>query len=146
MGKVNSFETSFLQHLFNNDDIAGIGDASGLLGSSADGNLYIALFTADPGETGVVTNECDYTGYARKAVPRTTGGWTVSGNQVSNAAQITLDQCTGGNNTATHFAICKAGTSGVQDILYTGALTTSRTIESGVTPEFAIGAIVVSEE
>ena len=146
MGKVNSFETSFLQHLFNNDDIAGIGDASGLLGSSADGNLFLALFTADPGETGVVTNECDYTGYARKAVPRTTGGWTVSGNQVTNAALLEFAQCTGGSNTATHFAVCKAGTDGVQDILYTGALTNSMNISTGITPQFAGGAITVTEE
>lgn len=146
MGKVNSFETAFLQHLFNNADIPGIGDASGLLGSSADGNLYLALFTADPGETGVVTNECDYTGYARKAVPRTTGGWTVSGNQASNAALLEFAQCTGGSNTATYFAVCKAGTDGVQDILYTGALTNQMNISNGITPQFAIGTVTVTEE
>jgi len=144
--KVNAFETDFLELLFNNVDITGIGDASGILGSTADGSFYIALFTADPTDSGLVTNECDYTGYARKAVVRTSSGWTISGNQVSNTALISFDPCTGGTNVVTHFGICKSGTAGVADLIYHGSLTTSRTVENGVTPEFAIGAIAVTED
>jgi len=144
--KVNAFETDFLELLFNNVDITGIGDASGILGSTADGSFYIALFTADPSDSGLVTNECDYIGYSRKAVVRTASGWTISGNQVSNAALISFDPCTGGSNTATHFGICKGSSSGVADLIYHSNLATSRTIEDGVTPEFAIGAIAVIED
>jgi len=74
MGATNSFESEVLRHIFLNEDIADIGDAGGLLQSIADGNLYVALLTVDPGEAGAITNEAAYTSYARIAVPRTAAG------------------------------------------------------------------------
>ena len=63
MSASNSFETSLLQHILQNADIANIGDATGLRGSTTAGNLYIALHTADPGEAGNQgTSEANYTG------------------------------------------------------------------------------------
>ena len=41
----------------------------------ASANLYLALFTADPTEAGVFTNEANYTGYARVAMPKASA-WT----------------------------------------------------------------------
>ena len=38
----------------------------------ASANLYLALFTADPTESGSFTNEANYTGYARVMMPKTT--------------------------------------------------------------------------
>ena len=71
MSKSNAFETSLLGLLFNNTDIANIGDAAGLQNSAAAGSLYLALHTADPGEAGdQTTNECTYGSYARVAVAR----------------------------------------------------------------------------
>ena len=143
MSKTNAFETSFLQHVFNNAAISNIGDASGLPAAATVGSLYVALYTAAPGEAGGGT-EANFTGYARQAVARSAGGWTVSGNQVSNTAAITYPECTGGSNTVTHFAILTAVTSG--DMLFYGTLTTSRAVTSGVTVEFAIGALTVTED
>jgi hypothetical protein len=101
-----SFVTALLQHIFQNANVALVGDATGLRGSTAAGNLYISLHTADPGRGGnQTTSEATYTGYARLAIVRTSGGWTVSGNQASNAAIATFAQCTGGSNTITHFGI-----------------------------------------
>lgn len=143
----NAFELDILKLIFNNTTLANIGDATGLVGSTASGNLYIALFTADPGEAGAVTNEATYTGYARKAVARTSGGWTCADAAgvctAKNTAAITFDPCTGGSNTITHFAVCKAGTASVQDLIFYGALTASLAVSNGITPEFAIAALSV---
>lgn len=142
--KTNGFETAFLEHYFNNSAIANVGDASGLPASATAGSLYVALFTADPGETGAFTNEATFTGYARVAVARSAGGWTVSGNNASNTAAITFAECTAGSETISHFGICRESTGGVMD--YHGDLTTSRAVSSGVTLEFAAGELDVTED
>lgn len=146
MSKSNTFENDLLLLLFNNTNIANIGDATGLRGSSAAGNLYIALHTADPGEAGdQTTNEVAYTSYARVAVARSSGGFTVATNTVTNAAAITFPQCTGGAATATHFSIGTSA-SGAGKILYSGALTASLAISNGITPEFAAGDLDGTED
>ena len=144
--KTNTFETDFLEHVFQNLAIADIGDSSGLPPAATAGNFYIALFTTDPTDAGTVTGECTYTGYARKAVPRTSGGWTISGNNASNTAAVTFDECTAGSETATHFGICKEGTASIQDLIFHGDLDSSLAISSGIIPEFIIGAIDVNED
>jgi hypothetical protein len=81
MSKGNTFENDLLLLIFNNTDIADIGDAGGLQNSATAGSLYIALHTADPGEAGnATTSESAYGSYARQAVARSGAGWTVSGN------------------------------------------------------------------
>lgn len=141
MSMSNASETALLNLLFNNVDWANIGDAAGLQNSAAAGSFYVALHTADPGDAGnQSTNEVSYTGYARVAVARTAGGWTVSGNQVSNTATVQFGECTAGSATATHFSVGLL-TSGAGDILYSGALSASRSISSGITPLFNAGAL-----
>lgn len=146
MSKSNTFENEILQLLFNNVDIADIGDAGGLQNSATAGSLYIALHTGDPGEAGTATtNECTYGSYARVAVARSVVGWTVSGNTSVNAAQISFPECTSGSETVTYVSITTAS-SGASKILYSGALTASRAISSGITPLFAASALTVTED
>lgn len=141
MSMSNASETNLLNLLFNNTDWANVGDAAGLQNSAAAGSFYVALHTADPGDAGnQSTNEVSYTGYVRVAVARTAGGWTVSGNQVSNTATVQFGECTAGSATATHFSVGLL-TSGAGDILYSGALSASRSISSGITPLFNAGAL-----
>ena len=141
MSMSNASETNLLLLLFNNTDWANVGDAAGLQNSAAAGSFYVALHTADPGDAGnQSTNEVSYTGYARVAVARTAGGWTVSGNQVSNTATVQFGECTAGSATATHFSVGLL-TSGAGDILYSGSLSASRSISSGITPLFNAGAL-----
>ncbi len=145
MSKSNSFETSLLNLVFNNTDIANIGDASGLQNSATTGSLYVSLHTGDPGETGSqTTSEATYTSYARVAVARTSGGWTISNDTVSNTAAVTFPACTGGSNTITHFGI-GTDSSGAGTLLYSGALTASLAVSNGITPAFAIGALTITE-
>ena len=144
--KSNSFENSILLHIFNNSDVANIGDATGIRGSSTAGSLYVTLHTADPGEGGsCTTSEATYTSYARVAVARSGAGWTVSGNQASNAAVVQFAQATGGSNTITYFGIC-AASSGASLLLFSGALSGSLSVTTGVIPRFPIGNLAVTED
>lgn len=144
MSASNAFETSSLQHLLQNADIANIGDATGLRGSSTAGSLYISLHTGDPGEAGdQTTNEATYTSYARVAVARNGTQWTVSGDTGTNANAITFPACTGGSNTITHFGIGTAS-SGAGVLLLSGALSASLAVSSGITPQFAAGELDVT--
>lgn len=146
MSKGNTFENEILLLLFNNTDIADIGDAAGLQNSATAGSFYVALHTGDPGEGGnATTNEASYTGYARVAVARSGAGWTVSGSSVSNAAQIAFGECSAGSDTVTYVSLATAS-SGASKILYSGALTASRSISAGITPLFAIGGLTVTED
>lgn len=144
MSATNAFETAILEHILQNANIANIGDATGLRGSSTAGSLYVSLHTSDPGETGdQTTNEATYTSYARVAVARSSGGWTVSGDNGSNAAAITFPAATGGTNTITHFGI-GTDSSGSGNLLLKGALSSSLAVSSGITPSFAIGELDVT--
>jgi hypothetical protein len=147
MSKSNTFENDLLQLIFNNVDIADIGDAGGLQNSAAAGSLYVALHTSDPGEAGTAaTNETSYTNYARQAVARTAGGWTVSGNSVTNTAQITFPECGVTGATITHASITTA-VSGASKILYSGALSSSLAVANQITPFFAAGTgVTVTED
>lgn len=136
MSKTNSLENSLLLLLFNNTNIANIGDATGVRGSVTAGSLYVSLHTADPGEAGdQTTNEAAYTGYARIGVARSGSGFTVTGNSVSPAANIgdTTWDCTAGTATVTHFGIGTAS-SGAGVLLYKGAISPTIAVSAGVTP------------
>jgi hypothetical protein len=147
MSASDAFESDLLKLIYNNTAIANIGDATGVVGSTGVGSIFVALHTADPGEAGTqATNEAAYTGYARVAVVRSSAGWTVSGTaptQVSNAAVITFGTSTVGTPTITHFSIGYQS-AGATKILNSGALTTAQVINIGGTNTFAIGALVVT--
>jgi len=141
MSMSNSAENDLLELLFLNQDWEGIGDAGGLRGSVTAGNFYIALHTADPGEDGdQSTNEADYTGYSRVAVPRTSAYWEINNGVVSNKQTIQFNECTGGNNLVTHFSVGK-GASGATQYIFRGALSAPRQITSGITPLFNPGQL-----
>ena len=144
MSGTNTLENSLLLLIFNNTAFAGVGDAGGLAGSAVAGSLYVSLHTGDPGEAGSqTTSECAYTSYARVAVARTSGGWTVSGNNASNTAAVTFPTATGGTETATHFGI-GTDASGAGTLLFKGALSASIAISNGIQPTADAGELDVS--
>lgn len=147
MSKSNTFENDLLKLIFNNVDIADIGDAGGIQNSAAAGSLYVALHTADPGEAGnATTNETAYTNYARVAVGRSGAGWTVSGNAVTNFAQVTFPECGASGATITHASIT-TDSSGASKILYSGALSSPLAVANQITPFFAASTgITVTED
>ena len=106
--KSNSFETKFLQHIFNNAALSGIGDTNGLPASSTAGNLYVRLCTsASVCDEANIGTEAAYTGYVARgvAVPRNSGGWTISGNNVSNTGTVTFGACTAGSATIRYIEV-----------------------------------------
>lgn len=143
MSKSNLHETDYLKLIFNNVAIANIGDASGIQPSATVGSLYIALYSDDPTDADTGT-EIVYTSYTRIAVARSVAGFTVSGNQVTNAAVITFPTSTGGSDTATHFAIRTALSGG--DLIGSGVLTSSIAIASSDIPKFNIGDLTITED
>jgi hypothetical protein len=105
-------------------------------------SLYAALHSADPTSSGTQSsNEISYTGYARVAVARTSAGWTVSGNAVSPAANITFPTGTGGSGTATYASIGMSS-SGAGIILWSGPIAPSVVVGNGVTPALTTGSVV----
>lgn len=146
MSKSNTFENELLLLLFNNTTMSGVGDATGIVGSTAAGSLYVSLHTSDPGEAGdQTTSETAYTNYARVAVARTAGGWTVTGNAVANAALVQFAQCGATGATITHFGVGTASTLAGK-LLYSGALTSSLAVSSGIQPQFAAGDLDITED
>jgi hypothetical protein len=109
-------------------------------------NLYLSLHTADPGVgNDQTTNETSYTNYVRIAVARTTGGWDVpTGGATANAALAQFAQCGASGATLTHVAIGTAA-SGAGTVLYAGALSSSLAVANGIQPQFAAGALDVTE-
>lgn len=141
MSASNAFESAILSLLFENTNLANIGDATGLRGSTTAGVFYVALHTGDPGEAGAQnTTEATYTGYARVSVARSTAGWTVTGNTVVNDGAVTFGLCTAGSSTCTHFSI-GTDVSGAGNLLLSGALTGSLAVTAGITPSFAAGQL-----
>jgi len=146
MSKSNTFENNLLLLIFNNTNIANIGDATGLRGSTAAGNLYWALHTADPGEAGsAVTSETAYTGYARVAAARSSGGFTVTGNSVSPAANVDFGECTASpGGPLTHCSVVDTA-SGAGIILYSGTLTPNITMAAGVIPRIKTTSTITED-
>lgn len=149
--KSNQFELQLMLHIFNNADIMdGVGGTTPWVRAGVSpGSFKIALYTAEVGETGSggTTNEATYTGYARQSVVRSGAGWTVSGGGVvTNAAVITFPACTAGTNTITHFGILSPGTAGQEYLLYWGSLTANLIVSPGITPQFPIGSITITED
>ena len=109
-------------------------------------NLYLSLHTADPGVgNDQTTNETAYTNYARIAVARTTGGWDApASGATANAALAQFAQCGVTGATLTHVAIGTAS-SGAGTVLYAGALSSSLAVANGIQPQFAAGALDVTE-
>ncbi len=112
------------------------------------GSNYVALHTADPLDAASGT-EVSGGSYARIAVTRATGSWaapadSAGAQSTSNSAAITFASPTANWGTVTYFAVWDAVTTG--NMLYSGALTTSRTINNGDSaPSFAIAALVITE-
>lgn len=139
MAKGNTFTNDFLKLIYNAVPIANIADNAA---SSPLTNLYLSFHTADPGASGnQTTNEIAYTSYARVAVPRTSGGFTVSAQSVTLAALTAFPACTGGSGTVTHFAVGTAS-SGAGKIIHSGTVTPNIAVSNPIQPELTTGTTI----
>ena len=142
MSKGNTFENDLVKLIFNATAIANIADNAATAPLT---NLQVSLHTADPGEAGdQTTSEATYTGYARVAVARTTGGWTVTTNSVSPVANIDFPAGTGGAGTVTHFGVGTAAT-GTGKLLYSWTVTPNIVTGNGVTPRLTTASTITED-
>jgi hypothetical protein len=99
--------------------------------------VYVALFLTDPTDAGSGT-ECSGAAYARQSVT-----FGAPSNGVSTTtADVQFPQAGGSWGTVTHFGIYDALTTG--NLLYHGALTTSKTIDTGDVFKIASGSLTVT--
>lgn len=119
------------------------------LTTTAPATVYVALFNSDPStgatsenlEAGTLTDECGGGAYARQSA---TFG-TITDGSVSTNADITFPAATDANwGTITHLAITDNSSSGAGNVLFYGALTTSKNIESGDTFQITSGSLTVT--
>lgn len=109
-------------------------------------NTYVALHTADltAGTNSQAQNETVYTNYARQAVARSTGWSAASGGATENAGTVSFPQCGATGATLTHVST-GVGSSGATAVWHYGALNSSLAVANGITPQFAAGALTITE-
>lgn len=100
--------------------------------------LYLALFTADPTEAGVLTNEISGGAYARQAISFGAPAANGTATRISNSAQLNFPQATASWGTVAYFAIIDSA-SGAGNFFVTGPLTSSKTVNSGDTFQVPAG-------
>ena len=105
---------------------------------------YLALFTADPTETGTLAAEANYTGYARVAITKATA-WTGSASPYANANLVQFGPCTAGTNALTHFAVVDTA-SGAVAMMISGALNDTLNVSSGIQPQFGAGVLTIAAD
>lgn len=140
--KGNSNAINYLKLVFQAVNWANIADNTA---TSPLTQLFVSLHTADPTAAGTQSSsEAAYTSYARVAVARTSGGWSISNETISNVGTITFPACTGGSETETFVGVGTAS-SGAGVLLWAGPLTASLTVSNGITPSFSAGALTITE-
>ena len=103
---------------------------------------YLALFTADPGETASLAAEANYTGYSRVALTKASA-WTDGGSSFTNAALIQFGACTAGSNAITHFAVVDTASAAV-NMMISGALSGTLNVSAGIQPQMGAGSLSIA--
>lgn len=103
-------------------------------------NIYLSLHTASPADDDSGANEVSTssTGYGRKVLSFA----AASGGDCSTDATVTFDTATANWGTITHIGIYDASTAG--NLLFHGAVTASKTIESGDTFQVSSGNLTIT--
>jgi hypothetical protein len=97
---------------------------------------YLGLFTSDPTDAGSGT-EVSGGSYARQSI-----AFTVTDDTATNSATVTFPAASANWGTVSHVGIYDASTSG--NLLFHGAVTVSKTIESGDTFQVSSGNLSIT--
>tara|TARA_R100000734_G_C3304241_1_gene94755 strand:+ start:675 stop:1103 length:429 start_codon:yes stop_codon:yes gene_type:complete len=119
------------------------------LSTSAPNPIYVALFTGDPTDSAGLTdfaNEVSTSGssnYARTQV--SFGTIDTQAGSVSNSGAVTFPVAGANyNGTVTHVAIVDNATAGQGNILFHGALSDDKTVETNDTFQINTGQLTVT--
>ena len=126
MSKTNYAEDAWLNHALRN------------VAHTSPTSVHLALFTADPTETGSQASEVTGGSYSREPITFA----APSGGSCLNTGIITFTQATAAWGTVTHFGVMDASSSG--NMLYSDALDSSQQIDIGGTATVADGALSVT--
>lgn len=115
---------------------------------TAPGTRYLALFNNTSGsaaanlEAGTLTDEVTTSGsaYGRKTVTFA----AASGGSSATNATVTFDAATASWGSVTHVAVMDGGTAGAGNVLFWGAVTTAKTIDTGDTFQVTSGNLTVA--
>ena len=145
-GKGNNMSIGLLEMVFQAVQSADMANILENSSTSPITNLYVSLHNSSgPGAGGSQsTNETAYTNYLRVAVARTTGGWSISSETISNVGAVTFATCGASGDTLTYVGIGTAS-SGAGILLWFGALSSNLAVSNGITPSFAAGQLAISE-
>jgi hypothetical protein len=134
MGSFSDFlEDELLDHLFG----------CGTRNYTPPTDIYVALSTTDPLDTGAGISEPVGNGYARAQTDET--DWDVATGDpstVDNGVDITFAEATGSWGTISHFALFDAVSGG--NMLAHGSLSASKAIDNGDTAKFAAGDLDIT--
>ena len=147
MSKSDFLENAILKLIFNATAIANIADNAA---SSPLTNLYWALHTADPGDSGnQSTSETNYGSYARQPVARTTGGMTAASvGSTSPVANIVFPAATSPalpTVSSITYASVGVAVSGATNILYSGPVTPIINVSTGVQPSLTTASTITED-
>jgi hypothetical protein len=123
-----------LRLLYLNEAWTNIGNAGGLLPSSAAGNIYAALF--------VGASEVAYGSYARIAIPRSASGFSEALGVATNAAQINFVKSTSDGGTVTYIELYDSLVAGNQ--LHRQLLTNPIPTATNCQPIYEAGALTIT--
>jgi hypothetical protein len=145
MSATDQFEDDVLDLLFTNVTAPNIGDATGIAGGVV-GTIQVSLNTDAGALTDVSTlatqDEAAYSNYVRQSVVRSVAEWTVASGTVDNDNPISYPQSGNGPETEDQFGLCMQSAGDFLQIY--GAITTPLVVNTGITPEFAAGALDIS--
>lgn len=122
----NTIDQAILDHLF------------GLASWTAPSEIWAGYSTTTPTKAGANITEPG-NGYARVEVTN----WSRSSSEVDNDDTIEFPEATGSQGTVTYAVLFDAETSG--NMIWFGALTASKTIDSGDTPRFPAGDFNITQ-
>lgn len=119
----------------------------GVLGGPAfslPATVYAALYTVTPSDAGGGT-EVTGGSYARVAVTNNVTNWpAAAAGAKANGTEIAFPAATANWGTVVAWGILDAAAAG--NLLYWGALTVSKAVNSGDTASFAVGDIDITED
>lgn len=98
---------------------------------------YLGLHTGSPADDDSGANEVSGGSYARQSV-----AFSVTTDTASNSATITFPAATANWGTISHISVYDASSAG--NLLFHGAVTTSKTIESGDTFQVSSGNLTIT--
>jgi len=147
MSKTNYLEEGWLDAWYFGTSLGNITRNA----ASPDTEWWVTLFTADPTESGVFTNEAGYDNFLRESIDRgpAAGDFSRTGSILSNDNAITFNTATTDptSETVTYWGIVDAETLGTGNLMIYGQLSGSGLVVSwNTTPSFDVGELTYDED